>query len=179
MTLETQARQKFLREYRQIRYAEHRGSDSPNYYCALPYQDVSGHDPAMWAMRAKTYRYFERRILQPIEERLRRPLDILDLGAGNAWMSYRLSLRGHRLYALDIFADPKDGLRAARHYTSAFACIEADFHCLPFAENSFDLAIFNSSFHYSINYLLALSEVRQCLRPAWSVVILDSPFYKS
>jgi ubiquinone/menaquinone biosynthesis C-methylase UbiE len=178
MTLQPQARQQFLREYRHVRYAEHRGSDDSAYYRALPYTDLSGRNSAMWAMRARTYRYFERHILTPREKRLGRPLEILDLGAGNAWMSYRLSLRGHNLCALDIFSDPKDGLRAARHYTSSFACIEADFHCLPFAENSFDVVIFNSSLHYSTDYVLALSEVRRSLRPAGKVVILDSPIYK-
>jgi hypothetical protein len=38
-------------------------------------------------MRGKTYRYFERRILPPIERLAQRPLEILDLGEGNAWMS--------------------------------------------------------------------------------------------
>ena len=36
------------------------------------------------------------KILAPFEKRAGRPLDILDFGAGNGWMSYRLSLRGHR-----------------------------------------------------------------------------------
>ncbi len=50
----------------------------------------------MWKMRGRTYRYFERHILTPFELSVARPLDILDLGAGNAWMSYRLALRNHR-----------------------------------------------------------------------------------
>jgi ubiquinone/menaquinone biosynthesis C-methylase UbiE len=178
MTLETHARQQFLQQYRHIRYAEHRGSENSVYYQALPYRDLSGHDPAMWAMRARTYHYFERHVLAAMERRLCRPLNILDLGAGNSWMSYRLSLRNHRLCALDIFCDPTDGLGAARHYPLSFARVEADFHCLPFSENSFDLAIFNSSFHYSTDYALTLSQVRQCLRPSGCVVILDSPVYK-
>jgi ubiquinone/menaquinone biosynthesis C-methylase UbiE len=178
MIPQPQARQQFLREYRHVRYAEHRGSDNSDYYRALPYSDLSGRNSAMWAMRARTYRHFERHILAPREKCLGRPLEILDLGAGNAWMSYRLSVRGHNVCALDIFSDPKDGLRAARHYTLPFACVEADFHCLPFAENSFDLIIFNSSLHYSTDYVLTLSEVRRCLRPAGQVVILDSPIYK-
>ena len=56
----------------------------------------------------------------------------IDLGAGNAWLSYRLSLRGHRPCAVDIFTDGRDGLGAARHYPIPFPTVEADFSALPF-----------------------------------------------
>jgi SAM-dependent methyltransferase len=178
MTLELHARQQFLEEYRQIRYSERRGSDDPLYYQALPFRDLSGENAAMWAMRARTYRFFERHILAFMERSNGRTLDVLDLGAGNAWMSYRLSLRNHRPCALDIFSDPKDGLRAARHYPVAFPRVEADFHCLPFKDASFDLVIFNSSLHYATDYVAVLSQVRRCLRPSGAVVVLDSPIYR-
>lgn len=178
MTLDAQARSRFLNEYRQIRYAEGRGSDDPAYYRALPYCDLTSRNSAMWEMRAKTYQYFERRILRNMERERGRSLDILDLGAGNGWMSYRLALRHHHVVALDIFSDARDGLLAARHYADSFAAVEADFDCLPFEQNRFDLAIFNSSFHYSTDYVATLSEVRSCLRPHGAVVILDSPVYR-
>lgn len=178
MSLEAQARNRFIHEYRQIRYAEGRGSDDPAYYRALPYRDLTKRNSGMWEMRAKTYRYFERKILAAMERRMMRPLDILDLGAGNGWMSYRLTLRDHHPVALDIFSDPRDGLLAACHYPRNFAVLEADFGCLPFEQNRFDLAIFNSSLHYSTDYVATLSGVRQCLRPSGAVVILDSPVYR-
>ncbi|HJY05569.1 MAG TPA: hypothetical protein VJ323_04590 [Bryobacteraceae bacterium] len=83
MTIEHLARQRFLQDYRLIRHAEGRGSDDSAYYCALPFEDLSGRNAAMWQMRAKTYRYFEKHILAPLERRMARSLDILDLGAGN------------------------------------------------------------------------------------------------
>lgn len=178
MTLETHARQQFIAEYRHIRYAERRGSDDPIYYRALPFHDLTGENTAMWAMRARTYRYFERHVLTRFERSSGRPLDILDLGAGNAWMSYRLALRNHRPRALDIFSDPKDGLLAARHFPMSLPCVEADFHSLPFTEDSLDVVVFNSSFHYATDYQAALSEVRRCLRPSGAFVILDTPIYR-
>jgi ubiquinone/menaquinone biosynthesis C-methylase UbiE len=178
MTLEAQARSRFLDEYRTIRYAEGRGSDNPAYYRALPYRDLTNRNSAMWKMRATTYRYFERKILSTIERQIRRPLDILDLGAGNGWMSYRLALRDHHPVALDIFSDLRDGLLAACHYPREFPVVEADFGCLPFAHCSFDLAIFNSSLHYSTDYVATLSEVGRCLRRSGAVIILDSPIYR-
>lgn len=178
MTLETHARQQFLEEYRCIRHAEGRGSDDSAYYAALPFADLTGRNCAMWQMRAKSYRYLERRVLRPMETAAKRPLDILDLGAGNCWMSYRLSLRNDRPFALDIFSDSQDGLRAARHYPCSIPAVEADFHLLPFRENSFDLAIYNSSLHYSTNYASALSEAQRCLRKSGALVVLDSPVYR-
>jgi SAM-dependent methyltransferase len=178
MTTTAGDRQRFLQEYRQIRYAEGRGSDNPDYYLALPYADLSGANCAMWAMRARTYRYFETKLLPPLEKSACRPLDILDLGAGNAWMSYRLSLRGHRPWALDIFSDGRDGLLAAKHYPRKFPVIEAEFDHLPFAAASFDLAIYNSSLHYSVDYVRTLQEAKRCLRRDGRVVVLDSPVYR-
>ncbi len=179
MNAESIARQRFLEEYRHIRHAEGRGSDDSAYYRALPYCDLSDRNSAMWAMRAKSYRYFERNILPALEQVSQSPLDILDLGAGNCWMSYRLSLRHHRPVALDIFDDERDGLGAARHYPKGFSTINAEFDRLPFSKNSFDLAIYNSSLHYSTDYVRTLSEVRRCLRPSGAVAVLDSPVYRS
>lgn len=178
MTCDIDTRSRFLNEYKHIRHAEGRGSDDPSYYRALPYLDLTGRNNAMWIMRATTYQYFETRILAPFEKLLGRPLDILDLGAGNGWMSYRMSLRNHACVALDIFRDERDGLLAARHYQKPFPLVEAEFDHLPFQSRTFDLVIYNASFHYSTDYFATLSEARRCLRPSSRVVILDSPVYR-
>ncbi|HWZ34118.1 MAG TPA: class I SAM-dependent methyltransferase [Bryobacteraceae bacterium] len=165
-------RQRFLDDYLRIRRAEGRGSDDPAYYLALPYRDVSRKLSAQWAMRARTYRYFEKRLLGGT------PLDILDLGAGCGWMSYRLALRGHRPVAVDILTDGRDGLGAARHYPP-FPRFESEFDRLPFADASFDVAVFNASLHYSSDYSKTLAEARRCVRAGGRIVILDSPVYRA
>ncbi len=172
-------RRKFLNDYAKIRQAEGRGSSDPEYYRALPYQDLTGINSAQWAIRANSYRHFETHVLPPIEKAAGRPLDILDLGAGNGWMSYRLALRHHYPVALDIFADRNDGLRAIAHYPRRFPAVEAEFDRLPFDDASFDLAIFNSSLHYSTDYRRTLAETRRCLRGCGQFVIIDSPVYRS
>jgi ubiquinone/menaquinone biosynthesis C-methylase UbiE len=173
------SRQRFAEDYLRIRRAEGRGSDDPEYYFALPFRDLSGALKEQWAMRGRTYRYFERKILPRMERGS--SLDILDLGAGCGWMSYRLALRGHRAVAVDLLADGRDGLGAARHYLTRarFARFNADFDQLPFADAQFDAVIFNASVHYSADYRKTLGEVVRCLRPGGRVVILDSPVYKS
>ena len=171
-------RTRFLDDYRKIRHAEGRGSDDPSYYLALPYRDISGCNAAQWEIRGRSYRYFERTVLAACERRLGRALDILDLGAGNGWMSHRLAERNHKPVALDIFTDARDGLLAARRYAPSLPLVEADFDSLPFRGESFDLAIFNASIHYSPDYGRTLREARRCLRGDGRLVIIDSPIYK-
>jgi SAM-dependent methyltransferase len=171
-------RRRFLEDYRRIRHAENRGSDSADYYLALPYRDLSGKNSGQWQIRAKTFRYFERKILPSLERAAGRKLTILDLGAGNGWLSYRLALRDHHPIALDIFNDAKDGLRAARFYPRQFPALEAEFDRIPLPDARADVAIYNASIHYSSNYRRTLEEARRVLRPGGRVVILDSPVYR-
>jgi len=171
-------RRQFLEDYATIRHAEGRGSADPVYYRELPDRDVSGRNAEQWRIRARSFHEFERTILDDAEWRAGRELDVLDLGAGNGWMSYRLALRRHRVVALDMFRDPLDGLGALVHYPLRIPAAAADFDSLPFRESAFDLAIYNASFHYSSDYRRTLTEVRRCLRPGGRFVIMDSPVYE-
>ena len=171
------ARCTFLSQYAVIRHAEGRGSNDPLYYRALPWRDLSGRNSAQWAIRARSYRHFERTVLRAIERKAKRPLRILDLGAGNGWMTNQLRQRGHRPIALDIFTDELDGLGALRHYSLPLNGVAAEFDVLPFRDNSLDVAIFNSSLHYSADYRKTLAEARRCLRADGHLVIIDSPVY--
>lgn len=164
-------RARFLDDYRRIRHAEGRGSDDSAYYRALPYADLSGRNAGQWRIRARTFDYFVSRVLPST------PCDILDLGAGNAWLSNRLAKLGHRPVAVDIFRDSRDGLGAARHYESRFPLIEAEFDRLPLPDAAFDCAVFNASVHYSSDYTRTLLEAKRCLRVGGLLVILDSPVY--
>ncbi len=169
-------RRTFLVQYATIRHAEGRGSNQGAYYRALPYADVSGRNSGQWRIRARSFDYFLRRVLAPLEKKLGRPLDLLDLGAGNGWMTWRLTERGHRVVAVDIFMDDRDGLGAIRKYARLNA-VAADFDQLPFSAGRFDAAIYNASLHYSSDYCRTIAEARRCLRPSGTIVILDSPVY--
>jgi ubiquinone/menaquinone biosynthesis C-methylase UbiE len=175
-------RQKFVEDYLRIRQAEGRGSENPEYYCALPYRDLTGQLAAQWEMRGRTYRHFERRILPAMEAEAERPLDLLDLGAGTGWMSYRLALRGHFPVAVDILMDGRDGLGASRHFlhrlARPFPCIDAEFDDLPFPDAGFDAVLYNASLHYSSDYRKTLTEAQRCLRPGGRIIVLDSPVYR-
>lgn len=175
-------RARFAEDYLRIRRAEGRGSPDPAYYLALPYRDVTGTLDSQWRMRGRTYRYFEKHLLGRWESEARRPLRLLDLGAGTGWMSYRLAQRGHRPVAVDLLGDAEDGLGAARHYFASlggtFARAEAEFDRLPFPSGRFDAALFNASLHYSSDYKRTLAEAKRCLLPGGTIAVLDSPIYE-
>jgi SAM-dependent methyltransferase len=172
-------RRTFLEQYAIIRHAEGRGSDDPAYYRALPYRDLSGKNAGQWKIRACSYRCFEHSVLRPEARRLRRPLRILDLGAGNGWMSHRIATQGHNTVALDIFTDRLDGLGAICHYDAHISGVAAEFDRLPFCAESFDLVVFNSSFHYSSDYRKTLLETRRCLKTTGLLIVIDSPVYEA
>jgi SAM-dependent methyltransferase len=167
----TAMRRQFLQDYSKVRSAEGRASGSSDYYRALPFKDLTGRNTTQWSIRARSFRYFTRRILPP------KPCAVLDLGAGNCWFSNRLAEMGHCPVAVDIFSDAQDGLRAASHYAVRFPRVEAEFDSLPFPSGRFDLAVFNSSIHYSQDYRKTLAEALRCVRPGGQVVIVDSPVY--
>lgn len=173
--------QKFIAEYESIRTAEERGSEDAAYYLALPFVDLTGKLSEQWRIRALTYKTLVSRIVEPLTARFHRPLRILDLGAGNGWLSYRLALLGHIPVAVDLVTNARDGLGAGIHFCShlphMFPRVQASSDSLPFIDGSFDLAIFNASFHYSEDYAETLAEALRCTRLAGAVVIADTPWY--
>ncbi len=165
----------FVREYRTVRRAEGWGSAEAAYYRALPYRDLTGRFTEIWRIRARSYDTFVQHVLQPLEQHA---LKIVDIGAGNGWLAYRLAQRGHWVLAVDVFDDPLDGLRATRHYAHNVRPVLADFDHLPLsADAAADLAIFNASLHYSTDYCRTLREALRVLVPRGTLVILDSPMY--
>ena len=173
--------EEFLMDYEAVRKAEGRGSNGPEFYLALPYADRTGKNSWEWEIRGRTYGYLEQKILPGVQGTLPRAMTVLDLGAGNAWLSHRLATLGHRPIAVDLQTNGLDGLGAAVHYRHSlpmlFPRFQAELDRLPFVEGQFDCAIFNASFHYSENYDRTLAEAIRCLRPGGTIVIADSPWY--
>jgi ubiquinone/menaquinone biosynthesis C-methylase UbiE len=172
---------RFVEDYEFIRAREGRGSKDAKYYLALPDRDISGRNRGQWLIRARTFHYIESQILPHIGSRLNARLRVLDLGAGNGWMSYRLTRQGHSAVAVDLITNEQDGLGAAEHYAShlpfLFPRIQAELDNIPFADHQFDVAIFNASFHYSECYEKTLGEALRCTRPGGTVLIADTAWY--
>jgi SAM-dependent methyltransferase len=171
------ALRRFMIEYREVRRREGWGSRGPAYYRALPFRDLTGRFEEIWRIRAASYATLLHRVVRPMEEQLGRPLAILDMGAGNGWLSHRLAERGHRLAAVDLSDDTRDGLGAHVHYPTSLTPVLADFDHLPFADQQADLVVFNAALHYSPDCEVTLREALRVLREAGHLVITDSPVY--
>jgi SAM-dependent methyltransferase len=120
------------------------------------------------------------RILRPAAARLNRPLEVLDLGAGNGWLSYRVSVEGHHAFALDIRNDSVDGLGASVPFlrlAPTMECLAAPFDAIPLSSGSVDVALFNASLHYATDLRTVLSEAMRVTRPGGQIAIMDTPFY--
>ena len=169
---------RFIADYESIRQAEGRGSASPNYYRALPFKDLSHRYQADWNIRARSFNVLVNRVLTRIQNSLERSLKILDVGAGNCWLSNRLSAQGDRVVAVDLSVNEQDGLGAWKYYEHSFIPVQAQFDHLPIAERFADVVIFNASFHYSEDYAKTLAEAMRVLSHEGSIVIMDSPVYR-
>jgi SAM-dependent methyltransferase len=164
----------FARQYRAVRERDGYRISSPEYCRRLP--DVDAGDPhaTEWRVRRESYEHFERYVLGPV----RRPLRILDLGAGNGWLSHRLAAQGHDVSAVDRIVDEADGLGAARHYPVRFLAAQASFDALPFAAGQFDVVVFNGSLHYAPDVAAALASGRRMLVHGGTLAVMDSPMFK-
>ena len=82
----------FLAKYEEIREWEGRGSAHPAFYLALPFADLTGRFSGQWKIRARSFRYLQSKILPRLEREYGSRFRVLDIGAGNGWLSYRLAL---------------------------------------------------------------------------------------
>jgi SAM-dependent methyltransferase len=173
--------ERFVRDYEVVRAKEGWGSETPEYYLALPFRDLTNKHDWIWRIRAQTLLYMQEHVLPKIESADSSAYCVLDIGAGNGWLSYRLAERGYHPVAVDLLDNDVDGLGAARHYLAhsprCFPRFQAEMDHLPFDSGQFDVAIFNASFHYSSDYEKTLREALRCLRRPGIVVVADSPFY--
>ncbi len=171
--------QAFIRDYETIRREEGRGAAGPAYYRNLPFVDVTGRFSEDWRIRATSFEALLKRVIRPIEAQQGRPLTILDMGAGNGWLSNRLAARGHSVVAIDLLTNEVDGLGAHVHYDMEFTPVQAEFDRLPFVDGAFDLVVFNGALHYSTDFVETLREALRVTRAGGRLVIADSPVYRN
>lgn len=167
-----------------IAYGAHRAAEgratTPAQLLQLPYLE-DGPFARQWAVRARTFDAFVKRIVRPLLGQ-KKPLRLLDLGAGNGWLSYHMALAGVFAVAVDFRDDHVDGIGAARTFCRegdfSFHRIAASFDALPIASKQFDIVVFNASLHYALDLPRVLNQALQALRPGGKIAILDSPFYR-
>lgn len=169
---------RFIEEYETMRRAEGHGSSDAEFYRALPYQDLSGNFSKEWAIRARSFDLLVKKLLVPIQANLERSLKVLDLGAGNGWLSNRMAAAEDRVVAVDLLVNEQDGLGAWKFYEDQFTAIQAEFNRIPIMDRFADITVFNASFHYSENYEETLKEAFRATDEDGVVVIMDTPVYQ-
>jgi SAM-dependent methyltransferase len=169
-----QAAERFTAQYRVVRDRDGYRNPSATYYRMLPLVAASDPHAGEWRIRRESFGTLERQVLGRLAASAAR---VLDLGAGNCWLSNRLAALGVRPVAVDRLDDDVDGLRACRHYRVPFAVVQADFDALPFPADSFDAIIFNASLHYAPDPVRSLGEARRVLAPGGVVAVMDSPIF--
>jgi ubiquinone/menaquinone biosynthesis C-methylase UbiE len=171
--------EQFVRDYELIRTSERRGSNRADFYLGLPYRDSTGQNSRQWQIRARSYDYLVRHLLN--KGSLHGGKRVLDLGAGNCWMSFRLALTGFQPVAVDLLMNERDGLNAATHYRirlpQLFQRFQAEMGHLPFQDAQFDAVVFNASFHYTEDCEATLREALRCVKSGGMIIISDTPWY--
>ena len=172
--------ERFLLTYQETRRREGWGNTDVEYYCALPYHDQSGNHKRLWRTRSRTFDCFIEHLQTRRVNSHRR---ILDIGAGDGWISFQLAKRGFEMIALDINMDPLDGLGVLSRMQASdranITPVRAEFDYLPFPPSSVDIIVFNASLHYSRDILQTLRKSMVLLREHGVLYTLDSPIYRN
>jgi SAM-dependent methyltransferase len=163
----------FLQQYRRVRGYDSRRRTSADYYRGLPWVGPDDEHASEWQIRRETFAHLLRHLLAGAPASIR----ILDLGAGNAWLSHRLAELGHAVVAVDALDDEADGLGASKHYRARFAAIQADYDALPLAPAQFDLVVFNGSLHYAPDPAGTIVAARRMLAGHGAIAVMDSPMF--
>lgn len=168
----------FLTQYRAIRRRDGHGAMTVDDYRRLP--DVHAAHPAAteWRIRRESWlvlRHLLRSGGSGFRPAYRGSLRVLDVGAGNGWLSNRLCREGHAPVAVDLNVDAVDGLGACRAYESAFPVVQADFDALPLAPGQFDVVVMNASLHYAPDPAHTLAEASRTAAAGSPLVVMDSP----
>jgi len=167
------ANEPFAHQYRIVRERDGYRVGAPDYYRRLPHVDAEDPHAVEWGIRRETYQHLLHCGLLSAAA----PLRVLDLGAGNGWLSHRLAEAGHDVTAVDTIVDAADGLGAIRHYPVRFPAVEASFDALPFAPAQFALVVFNGSLHYAPDVRTTLTSVWRMLTPGGTLAVMDSPMF--
>lgn len=163
----------FVEQYLRVRRQDGHACLTAHEYRALPEVGRTHPLSGVWRTRQRSFHSFWKGLGLEQGD----PCRVLDLGAGNGWLSTRLASHGHQPVAVDICADEQVGLGTARLAGLQFPLVQAHFDALPFAPRQFDIVVLNASLHYAGNPEATLREASRMLAPEGALVVMDSPMF--
>ncbi|ASU35179.1 class I SAM-dependent methyltransferase [Mucilaginibacter xinganensis] len=107
-----------------------------------------------------------------------RPLDILEIGCGNGWLSSKLaSVSNSTVIGLD--ANEPEIMQAKRVFTNErLQFIRSNFEPQFFKGRKFDIILFAAAIQYFPSFKNAIGDALSCLKNGGEIHIIDSNFYK-
>lgn len=107
---------------------------------------------------------------------------VMDVGAGTCWLSGRLTRvpAVTEVYAVDLSEQflTTSGVRVMQAIgadLSKVTIVASDFNEIPLPDGGIDCALLFASLHHSLSPIKTLREVRRCVKPGGSVLVLESP----
>ncbi len=149
--------QQFTHRLSQMRGAEHKRLLTADLYPQLPFIEPTG-EGWEWRMRRYDLQVLASRL--PTLTRQKKGLQVLDVGAWNGWLSYRLSLWGHGVTAVDYFHDEYDGLAAKKFYPVSWQAVQMDLTDLSLLDTCFDLVILNRCLQFAPDPVQMITQAR-------------------
>jgi len=140
----------------------------------LPEIDASHPLATEWKIREDSARE-----LYNYHQFLRTPLDFLEIGCGNGWLSHKLSsIPRCRVTGLDVNGPELDQARRVFGETEMRKFVLGDIRSGVLRDVRFDVIVFAASFQYFEDAEEILNCAIQHLNPGGSVHIIDTFFYK-
>jgi len=174
----------FLDHYPTIRRGDGWQDRDDEYYLRLPIVPADDPFAMIWRIREQTLGM----MLNTLNDVARKTnLDprktwVLDLGAGNCWLSHRLVQAGYRVLALDLNVEGGGGLSGGKVYLEkgkgVFVRGQASMDKLPVLDNQAAFCVISGAFHYA-DLSATLESVYRVLKPGGCLIIMDSPTYEN
>lgn len=107
-----------------------------------------------------------------------RPLQVLDVGAYNGWLSHQLALDGHDVTAVEYIREEFDGLGAKKYYSSNWQAVQMDLVDLAPLDAQFDVVIMNHGLHFFPDPLAHVKQLMAKTAPGGLLMLLGLTFYR-
>jgi len=144
----------------------------PKMYSELPYGNELP-EPKEWKARQHDLVFLRDLMIN------KKGLEILEIGGWNGWLSHHLVKWGHKVTAVDYFADEYDGLRAMKHYPETWTAIQMDLEKLNIIQKKFDVVIFNRSLAFFIEPLSAFKLMKSKKKTDGIIIISGMSIYRN
>jgi len=130
-------------------------------------------DPSIWRLRAYDLELISKIITSE------KPLNILDLGAWNGWLSHQLAAKGHHVTAVDYFMAPFDGLQTVSYYDNPFLAVQANLNDLSFLKKQYDVIVINRCYPYFEDIQTQIDTLKKLLNDNGTIIITGLNSFKN